>query len=158
MPLSSLIFLLMLHRLGRFYELGLIIPSQHDYPALIIRTSYCLIIRHVEILDSWMKSARPSEPFYLAAIKQPCALISARAQMYNTLTLYMTGEVICDMEAIALQRDDVLQSEHFTPLVWLCHVCACVRLCTSFSCSHGNRMHIRPHDSICMKPYYVSLS
>lgn len=65
-----------------------------------------------------MKPALPSEPSHLASIMPFCALISAHAQMYNTLTLYMAAEVICDMEAIALQTDDVvLQPEHFTPLV-----------------------------------------
>lgn len=106
-----------------------------------------------------MKPALPSESSHLAPVIRFCTLISAHAQMYNILALYMAGEVICDMEAIALQRDDVvLQPEHFTPLVWLCHVCLRALMCTSFSCSHGNCTHMKPHASICIKSYYVSLS
>lgn len=135
MSSSSLTFLLMFPTWGRrLYELGLIITSHHDCPVLITRISYCLVIRHMEILYSSIKCLCVFSLFtisslflhlhsmniplfssllcrlnpHLSPTIQLSALISAHAQPYNILTLCMAGEVICDMEAIALQTYDVV--------------------------------------------------
>lgn len=110
-----------------------------EFICLFSLSSVASLFLHLHFMSFSLSSETclfPPEPSHPSATMRLSALISAPAQTYSILTLHMAGEVMCDMEATALQSRDVVPSSptrtlHTVSVIFV----TCARACVLRPCS-----------------------